>query len=860
MWHQWGKQEPKLFTTPSALINMSPESRCVFVSVLKARQGARRGLGATKWTKHILKIHISNMKSAGTEKNKQTKGASKKKEDKRWSLEEEVNKLIDEALERSFPGLGEKSETFICKEEYGDYQCESVLSIWPKLIEEGTEPKGPKSVGMTIKMELEKRSDMIEGTPCVRSFGFVTFKLSGKWMAKSLNKMVRYGIETWAPKLGFKRVIVEEITDYESSIVGTIRSSFIRDTFIRMLEYSQVSVNANKDEFLRDALSHVSDDKWSFSIEDIDGDAVTSCIVEGKLESLNFGKREIQDVSDSLKILWYALKVERADWIVCLSHVRHLEYVEMCITMKRLFLFQAAGWIPTTQDHKFSFAGYRTHAEPGKLVYLLENALTRCNSLVKQGKAPEYSAERVLCCALRYEYLKNPRMAECSFTVDEMFNEKGNTFLYLLNTKSQVTSVLANFGKDINLKNISELMLEKVELLEKDKGRALGFHLLMFTQILEESCFSVLPHILCQYLHDLSQKFTNYNSSYSRVSEDGSVAETSRLILCEATAVVMEKCFHLLGITPVSISGESLPEPLEILSELKSSCYDSVIPLARYPPKNSRFEIMTICPQINRDLDFKSGKLFGRILVHDKRGFLSDGWVPTYSPDFGMVSLFSSDWYDSIDIVNLGIVSLGNPMSRHSIPLTTSTLRMRAELVVTNEREDAFYHLQSTTKRLRFLDFRDIKGDGECGKIFLGGEDMSVVMYSITLKDAVDTDVEVKFRDIHAHHKVKGYIYAYYGSKFPYLNDFDMGFYTATLLEPSTITAGPVRLSRSKIAVPKKGSLVIYAKFFDVISRKVVLAGRHEFHSKIKGESRHTIRGRIRGCSLHLKVDWKYQV
>lgn len=127
-------------------------------------------------------------------------------------------------------------------------------------------------------MELEKRSDMIEGTPCMRSFGFVTFKLSGKWMAKgffvffffftnsvkifvtnfhldstflqSLNKMVRYGIETWAPKLGFKRVIVEEITDYESSIVGTIRSSFMRDTFIRMLEYSQVYVNANKDEFL----------------------------------------------------------------------------------------------------------------------------------------------------------------------------------------------------------------------------------------------------------------------------------------------------------------------------------------------------------------------------------------------------------------------------------------------------------------------------------------------------------------------------------------------------------------------------------------------------------------------------------
>ena len=56
-------------------------------------------------------------------------------------------------------------------------------------------------------------------------------------------------------------------------------------------------------------------------------------------------------------------------------------------------------------------------------------------------------------------------------------------------------------------------------------------------------------------------------------------------------------------------------------------------------------------------------------------------------------------------------------------------------------------------------------------------------MYSITLKDAY-TDVEVKFRDIDAHRKVEGHIYAYYGSKFPYANDFDVGFCMTSLLEP----------------------------------------------------------------------------
>ena len=68
--------------------------------------------------------------------------------------------------------------------------------------------------------------------------------------------MLRYGIDTWAPKLPVERVIVE-IPDYESpswnSIVGTevdiIRSNFISDTLSRMLEYSKVFVKTRKDEF-----------------------------------------------------------------------------------------------------------------------------------------------------------------------------------------------------------------------------------------------------------------------------------------------------------------------------------------------------------------------------------------------------------------------------------------------------------------------------------------------------------------------------------------------------------------------------------------------------------------------------------
>ncbi len=53
---------------------------------------------------------------------------------------------------------------------------------------------------------------------------------------------------------------------------------------------------------------------------------------------------------------------------------------------------------------------------------------------------------------------------------------------------------------------------------------------------------------MTDYLYDLSEKF---NAFYVDCKVLGSEQEASRLLLCEATAVVMRKCFELLGIKPL---------------------------------------------------------------------------------------------------------------------------------------------------------------------------------------------------------------------------------------------------------------------------------------------------------------------
>ena len=95
-------------------------------------------------------------------------------------------------------------------------------------------------------------------------------------------------------------------------------------------------------------------------------------------------------------------------------------------------------------------------------------------------------------------------------------------------------------------------------------------------QTVEAACANLLPHVLCEYLYELSERYTSFYSvhqvwiqyilrfslnicdislislkTWTFLQVIGSAEEASRLLLCEATAIVMRKCFHLLGITPV---------------------------------------------------------------------------------------------------------------------------------------------------------------------------------------------------------------------------------------------------------------------------------------------------------------------
>ncbi|GJX17206.1 arginine--tRNA ligase, chloroplastic/mitochondrial [Tanacetum coccineum] len=506
--------------------------------------------------------------------------ADVKKEIKRWSFLEEISKPFDDSLKTRFSELEEdvvfSSST---KKEHGDYTCQNVLSIWPKLREERKKRRGPRDVGNRenikeprdeIKNNLPK-SDviMIEEGTSIHDFGFITFSLSREWMAKSIHKMIKDGIDTWAPRLPVERVVVDYPSLDEEILVDLFRRRAIGHTLIRMLEYSKVvaTIGPTQDILGTDEIYHWAREilnKW-FSKRKRKGKVV----IKGKLPFM-LAKRDFDNAYKDLLALWYGHCVHQADWIVNVTPVRQQEYIKMCFTAAEL-----EKWIPTDRHEppRTSYAGYRTCTTEVS-DNLLDEAKTRCK-VMEQGDAAKllgYTAEVVLDCAFTYTYLKNHRLAVWKFDIDEMFHEEGNTFVYLLNTQARLRRITNDSRKDIEKLKKAELILEENEKWKEGEERILEFHLLNFTQ----------------------------TSSFFDLS--------------------------LTQLPPGLLFSAS--QPMDIS--------------ARDPPRNSRFELFSIFPSVITDT-VKEGKLFGLIAVSDNYGILSDdGGFYLDEPDYAYLSSFSS--------------------------------------------------------------------------------------------------------------------------------------------------------------------------------------------------------------------------
>ncbi|GJU86060.1 retrovirus-related pol polyprotein from transposon TNT 1-94 [Tanacetum coccineum] len=398
----------------------------------------------------------------------------------------------------------------------------------------------------------------------------------GKWMAENIHKMLRDGIDTWAPRqqLEFKSTIVNSPSWDESNLMP--------------MDGNGMSLPPDTDEHFRT----VEEDAEVLIYVKHKGNMKP--LIHGKSRTRKSHTRKSRDGCfgyplEDLGALWHGFINEKADWIVCVTPTQQQDYIENCFNAA-----EHAGWTTDSFWPLATYVGFKTCSTSLEdLLSFLYKAQYQCEA-GEAAKVLGYTDEAVLDCAVTYTFLKYHRLADCKFNYNEMLDIKGDTFVHLLTTQAQIRNITNHSPEDIDeLKKSSKLGLEEDKVIwSEGVERELGFHLLMFTE-----------------------------------------AKT-RLLLCEASAVVMEKGFHLLGITQ--------KPSLKAVSAAFALNYVAPSEVGN-PLKNlnirTRFEVFTTYLHITRDHHFKDGELFGNIQVSDYYGLVPDGWGKLLNPGPGRICL-----------------------------------------------------------------------------------------------------------------------------------------------------------------------------------------------------------------------------
>ena len=237
-------------------------------------------------------------------------------------------------------------------------------------------------------------------------------------------------------------------------------------------------------------------------------------------------------------------------YVVGAPQAQHLQMVEV--------VARAAGWLPDTHvmnhvsfgsvlgsDRKIlkSRAG-----DTVKLSSLLDEAVDRASAAITEKNPGMPAADRDAVAqaigigAVKYSDLAADRVKDYVFDWDRMLSFDGNTAPYLQYAHARICSIFRRAGVDrASVRTVSPALGDPRE-------RALALRILRFDSAVWEMVDSLAPHKLCTYLFDLATDFTSFYEHCPVLKADDAVLRDSRLMLCDATARVMEQGLALLGI------------------------------------------------------------------------------------------------------------------------------------------------------------------------------------------------------------------------------------------------------------------------------------------------------------------------
>lgn len=172
--------------------------------------------------------------------------------------------------------------------------------------------------------------------------------------------------------------------------------------------------------------------------------------------------------------------------------------------------------------------------------------------LTEEERAKVYEAVAYGC--IKYADLSHNRIGDYVFSFDKMLDDKGNTAVYLLYALTRIRSIVRQTA--LQSVDLQQAARTTPIALDHPKELQLAQLIMRFPELIMKILKDLLPNLLCEYMYELCTAFSEFYDNCYVIEKDATSGQVKsvnvgRLLLCDATARVLERCFALLSIRTV---------------------------------------------------------------------------------------------------------------------------------------------------------------------------------------------------------------------------------------------------------------------------------------------------------------------
>jgi arginyl-tRNA synthetase len=149
--------------------------------------------------------------------------------------------------------------------------------------------------------------------------------------------------------------------------------------------------------------------------------------------------------------------------------------------------------------------------------------------------------------AVKYADLSQNRTSDYVFNWDKMLATDGNTATYMQYAYARNRSIF----REGNESETTYRTDPPPVFLKQPQERALALQLLRFAEALESAATDYRPSAITSYLWDLAKSFSGFYQNCPVLKAEAPDLRSSRLLLCDLTARVIQQGLDLLGIRTV---------------------------------------------------------------------------------------------------------------------------------------------------------------------------------------------------------------------------------------------------------------------------------------------------------------------